>query len=162
MSCFLISCHARSERTRERECVVGRLSVSWGRWVFSLQRSKREEKRRTFVPGDRRKVPRKYERKSALGFSLCKHPALGSRRSCFSTAPRASSFCPLSRDCAIERVREGEQGSSRVTRCAALCALLLFSVLLLLFPASPLDLRGGLFAICWLLGICWQFRKRDG
>lgn len=161
MSCFLISCHARSERTWERESAWSVGCLSLGEGGSTLRERAREW--RTLVPGDRRKVPRKYENRSARSFSLCKHPALGSRRSflyCSTSEPFLSS---LSRDCVIrESLKWRAKKLACNAKCTTLCTAFLLRILLLLFRASPLDLRGGLFAICWLLGICWQFRRKDG
>lgn len=83
-------------------------------------------------------VPRKYERRSA-GFLFVQTPA---PEVCvrFSTS--------------LVIARSREWGSLSATRRAALCAPIL--LILLSFCFYP---RGGLFAICWLLGICWQFRE---
>lgn len=76
--------------------VVGRLSVSWGRCVFSLLRAQ--------SAGDRREVPRKYESAEFLFVLQTPAPKVRVR---FSTAPCEARrvFCSL----VISREQESEE-----------------------------------------------------
>lgn len=154
MSCFLISwCGARAnelekERELARECAcvrgrsVGRVVCSLGKVCLfattdasilrkrgrELERRARSECRRY-----RRKVPRKYEGRSAE-YIFCSNTVRSAL--CWF-------LCSLSRDC--ERTREW--GSSKVQRCAVCSTLSNASphILLLLLPPAAFSLDGVVF-----------------
>lgn len=137
-------------RTRERVrgrsagCLLGKVCLlvlrERGREVCAL--------RCALSAGDRREVPRKYEQTRVLSEFLFVQTH------------------PLRRSALVCRLQCKAHGESlwRVRAAEVLRAVQHFvqrfsfscsssSLLLLLYP------KGGLFVICWLLGICWQFRE---